>query len=430
MATQMRDAAPAARRAASSTGTKAGGAKYPCVARQPILDRYSRVVAYELLFRRSSDVQTCDVSRDNASAQVIVDGVMSIGLDNLVRGKRAFVNVTREVLVSGAASLLPRDQVVIELLEDIQPDPEVIAACTALKRAGYPIALDDFAVTAESSPLLALADYVKVDFLALDTPEARHATIAAVRDAGVRLLAEKIETTEQFEAATAEGFMFFQGYFFARPSVREMKRAPAARIGYVSLLHKLSDPEITVFDLEEVIKHDASLTYRVLRAVNSAATALRVEIRSIRHAIVLLGRDTIRRWASLWALAAMSDPSRDELVASSVMRARCCELLDASSRNNAGTGFLLGMCSLLDVILDQPMETVLAQLPVDAEVRAALLGEANARRTLLDCVIAYERADWDLSEQLAREAGLDTRVLPGAYEEALRWTRLLTVKTA
>jgi EAL and modified HD-GYP domain-containing signal transduction protein len=396
------------------------------LARQPILDQHRHLFAYELFFRGSRSAESCAGSSDDASARVIVDAVLAIGLDTLTSGKRAFVNVTREILLSGAAALLPANQVVIELIEDIEADAQVVAACEALKRSGHAIALDDFVYNQRTADLVRFADYVKVDFLLMKTPSDRAAVVEAARAAHARLLAEKIETLEQFDEAVREGFMYFQGYFFGRPAIREAKHIPTQKLGYAALVVKVNDPSISVGALEDLIKHDASLTYRVLRAVNSAASALHTEMRSIRQAIVLLGRDTIRRWASLWALAGLGDSRHTDLVATSIIRARCCELLDASGSADTGNGFLLGICSLLDAILDQPMDTVLAQLPLDNEVRAALQGQPNGRRTLLDCVIAYERGEWDRCEQLAQQAGLDASVLPIAYQEALKWTRDLS----
>jgi len=387
-------------------------------------------MAYELLFRRTQTVQTCDVSPDDACARVIVDAVLALGLDTLTGGRRAFVNMSREMLLHGAPTLLPRDQVVIELLEEVRGDPEVIEACTGLKKAGYAIALDDFVYTEDVAPLVALADYIKVDFLATNTPEARAALVHTLRPARPKLLAEKVETPQEFEQAVKEGFTYFQGYFFGRPAVRSVKRIAARRVAYATLLVQLSKPDISVSELENVIKQDVSLSYRVLRALNSAATPLRVEISSIRQAIILLGRDTIRRWASLWVIASMNESAHPELVASSIIRARCCEMVDAHSRLDPGTGFLLGMCSLLDVILTQPMEEVLAQLPLETDIRAALLGEQNDRRALLDCVIAYERGQWDLFDALAAKAGTNAGVLRTAYHEALRWTRDLAAAAA
>lgn len=393
-----------------------------CVARQPILDSKGQVFGYELLFRRSATVQSCDVSSNDACGQVIVDAVLSVGLDTLAGGKRAFVNITRDALLAGAPTLLPADKVVVELLEHISDDPEVVDACTALKRAGYLLALDDLSRPESVRQLLPLADFVKIDFLAT-TPRDRADILAAIAPSRPVLLAEKIETPEEHQQAAAEGFALFQGYYFGRPVTREVKRIAARRAAYAALLVKLQNPAISVAELEQVIKQDASLSYRVLRAVNSAATPLRVEIKSIRQAIIMLGRDTIRRWASLWAMASMNESAHPELVSSSIIRARCCEMADAHSTRDPGTGFLLGMCSLLDVILEQPMELVVPQLPLDADVRAALLGENNARRALLDCVIAYERGDWERFESLAAEAGIiNPSVLRAAYHEALRWT--------
>jgi c-di-GMP-related signal transduction protein len=399
------------------------GTEHPCVARQPILDRQGKVFGYELLFRRSPSVQTCDVSTNHASARVIVDAILSIGLDTLTGGKLAFFNLSHDMLLSGAPTLLPREKVVLELLEDIQDEPEVLEACAALKRSGYAIALDDVITTDTIGNLLPLADYVKIDFHAARTAQARAAVIKALPEKRPHLLAEKVETPQQFSDASSEGFSLFQGFYFGRPATHEVKRIAARRGAYALLLIKLNKPDISVAELEDVIKQDASLSYRVLRVLNSASTPLRVEIRSIRQAIILLGRDTIRRWASLWAIAAMGESTHPELVASSIIRARCCEMVDASTNGDAGSGFLLGMCSLLDVILEQPMDVVLTKLPLDKSMRAALQGDQNDRRALLDCVIAYERGEWDRYDELAARAGTSSKVLQAAYHEALRWTR-------
>jgi c-di-GMP-related signal transduction protein len=383
-----------------------------------------------LLFRRSSLAQLGDIESSDACARVIVDSLLSIGLDTLTGGKRAFVNLSRDMLLSGAATLLPRDQVVVELLEDVHGDAAVLEACRALKQKGYQLALDDFVFHEGSAPLVPLANYVKVDVLSAASPEARASLLAALKPHSPQLLAEKVETPHDFQQTLGEGFSFFQGYFFGRPVVKEVKRMAARHVAYAALLVKLSKPDITVLELENVIKQDTSLSYRVLRALNSAATPLRVEISSIRQAIILLGRDTIRRWASLWVIASMNERTNPELVASSIIRARCCEMVDAAAAHETGNGFLLGMCSLLDAILEQPMETIVGQLPLERTVRDALLGAQNDRRALLDCVVAYERGDWERYEELATRAGTNTAVLRAAYQEALRWTRDLSAAAA
>jgi EAL and modified HD-GYP domain-containing signal transduction protein len=398
----------------------------PCVARQPILDLNGRVFGYELLFRRSAELRSCDVEPNLACMQVVVDAMHSIGLDTLTTGKFAFVNITREFLLSGSVTLLPRERVVIELLEEIEADREVVDACAALKHAGYALALDDFTNSDHVAPLLPLVEYLKIDVLALNSRAAREPVLAAATRYRPCLVAEKVETPERFDDTAAEGFTHFQGYFFGRPAVREVKRIPTSRAAYAALLAQLSNPDISVRELERVIKQDVSLTHRVLRAVNSAATPLRVEIRSIDQAIILLGRDTIRRWGALWAIASINNDACPELINSSIIRARCCELLEARAGRESGAGFLLGICSLLDAILEQPMAAVLQQLPVQADIRAALLGESNPRRTLLDCVVAYERGDWHRSETLAAEARVNAAVLPDYYQDSLGWARAIT----
>jgi EAL and modified HD-GYP domain-containing signal transduction protein len=394
-----------------------------CVARQPIFDAQRRVFAYELLFRPSFDATACNQPSSWASAKVIEDSLLAIGLDALLNGRRAFVNVTRDILVSGIPTLLPPEVAVLELTEDIHADAEVLSACARLRSRGYQLALDDYVLNEGTAALLPYADYVKIDVLAPLEERERRDTLTRIRRTSARLVAEKVETPTHLDDARRDGFSYFQGYFLGRPTLRKASHVPARRLGYLELMVRLSEPDLTVPELEALVKHDVSLTYRILRAVNSAAMARRVEIRSIQQAIVLLGMDSIRRWATVWAIAGVSDPAQTELVASSIIRARCCELLASSHGGDTTSAFILGMCSQLDGILEQPMEVVLAPLPITDDVRAALCGERNARRKMLDCVVAYEHGQWDECEVLAREAGFDVSVLPTAYHEALIWTR-------
>jgi c-di-GMP-related signal transduction protein len=393
------------------------------VARQPILDRARRVFAYELLFRPSVLAEHSGAADEYASARVITDAVLAFGLDTLTHGRPAFINITRRLLLDGLPAALPPKRVVVELLEDIEADEEVLAACRKLRSAGYSIALDDFVLNERTAALIPLADFIKVDFLAAPTPEARE-RIAATRERGSpALLAEKIETAEQFEEGVREGFTYFQGFFFGRPITQGARDIPGDRLGHFRLLRALNDPELTVVQLENLIKHDVALCYRVLRTVNSAGFAQRGSVDSIRQALVLLGIDTVRHWASLWVLAGLSEGAHPELIVMCTVRARCCELLARRSGDGSSDGFLLGMCSLLDVILDRPMEAVVEQLPLSGATAAALRGEDNANRRILDCAIAYERGQWDRCLYLAGRAGLDPAGLPVAHQEALKWVQ-------
>lgn len=393
------------------------------VARQPILDRAQRLFAYELLFRSSVQAQTAGSVSEQSSARVITDAVLTFGLDTLTHGRPAFINVTRSLLLDGMPAALPPERVVLELLEDIEADDDVIAACQDLRRAGYAIALDDFVLNERTIGLVPFADFIKVDCLAGIDPAVRKELLGLQRRGRPALLAEKIETIGQFGEAVADGFTYFQGYFFGRPVTSGARQIPGDRLGYLRLLHALQNPDLTIDRLEQLIKHDASLCYRVLRTVNSAGYAQQRKVESIRQALVLLGIDTVRRWTSLWVLAGLSSGVQQELVIMSTVRARCCELIAGRTlgAQAASHGFLLGMCSMLDAILERPIESVLAELSLPDEAAAALRGEDNVYRRLLDCAIAYERGEWDHSLQLARRADLDPALLRVAHQDALRW---------
>ena len=402
------------------------------VARQPILDKARRVFGYELLYRHAGDADDAgDVRRDqatadHATAHLSCDVLLAIGLDTLTDGKRAFINISRRFLLGGIPPVLPPDRVVFELGADVEADSEVIEACQTLRAAGYTLAIDDFAVNDWLTDLVPLASYVKVDFLAQATGERSRVTAADLPN-GPALIGKKIESLGQFEDAMGDGYSYFQGFFFGRPVVREGRAVPAQPLAQMRLMRALHDPNLSVHQLEGLVKHDPALCYRILRTVNSAGFALQTTVSSIREALVLLGRDTIRRWASLWMLAGLSEHAHSELLTIAAIRARCCESLGASLNDDeaAADGFLVGMCSLLDAILERPMESLLKELPLPPQVQAALAGQDNSRRQILECATAYASGQFALAMQHAQRAGIDPVVLPKAYSDALKWAREL-----
>jgi EAL and modified HD-GYP domain-containing signal transduction protein len=396
------------------------------VARQPIVDRHRHVIGYELLFRPLADATAAGACGESASAQVITAALLSFDLARLTHGRRAFINITRPLLLSGIIpAVLPRDRVVLELLEHIEADAEVLAACRELQRAGYAIALDDFVLSERTAALIPLADYVKLDWTAAG------ASVTDIRAAAggrrPRVIAEKIETALDCADAMAFGFDCLQGFFLGRPATAAARSIPTAGLQCLRLLQALNRPSASLSHVEDLIKQDAALCYRILRAVNSAAGGQRAQIDSIRQALLLLGRDVVRRWASLWLLAGVGAAGHEELIAMSTLRARCCERLSARlGEDVASECFLAGLCSLLDAMLDCPMSALLDQLPVSEPVRAALGGGDNVPRRVLDCAIAYERGEWQRCHDLAQQAGLPLEGLPAAQREALQWTALLS----
>jgi EAL and modified HD-GYP domain-containing signal transduction protein len=394
-----------------------------CVARQPILDASRQVFGYELLYRAEGPNTT--ISVDRAVARVLTDAVLNVGLDTLTGGRPAFLNLSRALLTGEAWRLLPPDAVVFELHTDIPVDDEVMAMCAHLHEEGYALALADFGLESDIQALLPFAKYVKVDMVA--TPTRLHGPIAEhLRPSGIRLVAENVESEGVFDAAAAAGYTLFQGHFFCQPKVCSVAAMSASRLAYVQLLAALNRPTLSVTEVEELIKHDVSLSYRVLRCINSAAFGLRREIHSIREALLLLGLEPIRNWASVWCMAGLNISGTPELVSTALIRARCCELLGEHLGQEEGASelFLVGMCSLLDAMLCRPLEEAIVGLPLSpAALSAVLRTGSQPAKLLLDAVVAYENGDWDEAAEATGAAGLTPSMLPVAYAEALRWAR-------
>jgi len=396
------------------------------VARQPILTRAGRLFGYELLYRGDLHADGCIADTDQASAQVLTDGLLAFGLTALGSGRPLFINLTRRWMVEDAALLLPAPYVVLEITERIPADEETLAACRRLYAAGYALALDDFEPGSQAEAFLPWASYVKVDVLATPRHEAA-ALVARLKDRKVTLLAEKVETREVAEWAGHAGFELFQGYYFARPSTMTTRVMSPRRAAYLDLLAAVNKPEVTIDELEGLVKRDPALSHRVLRCLQSASYGLRRDVASIREALLLLGIEPVRRWVSVWALAGLSGGDATEVVNMALLRARTCERAVARRRGpEAGASFyLLGLCSLLDVLLEQSIAVAIADLPLQPAVRDALLGVPGPARSLLNCVTAYEQGDWPRAMAAAEEAGVEMVDVADAYGEALHWTLAL-----
>lgn len=393
------------------------------VARQPILDAEQRVYGYELLFRSGMENVFPGTDATLASTKVLTSSVLSIGLDVLTRGKPAFVNFTRDGLLGNDVSFLPSDSAVVEIVEDVEPDSDVVEACRRLRDMGYRLALDDFVYRPEIEPLLELATFVKIDF-EKTTPSERLALVRRLKGRSLSLLAEKVETLEQFHEGLALGCSHFQGYFFSRPVVYRGQDLRGHRGSHVQLMHEASGEEMDFERLERIVKTDVSLSYKLLRYINAVSFGWKQRITSVRHALSLLGQEQVRRWALLVALSSMAERRPAELAVMSAVRGRLCEsvfTLGPRGADRALDGFTLGMFSLMDAILELPMEQAMEGVPVADDVRAALLGERNHARDVLDAVVAYERGEWSALDAHAASLGLAQDRLPHLYTEAVEW---------
>jgi c-di-GMP-related signal transduction protein len=395
------------------------------IARQPILNRRRDVFAYELLFRSGIQNSFDGADLEQASASMF-DTSFMIGLQKLTGGQRAFVNCPRGFLLQDYISLFPRDLVVIELLENIEPDAEVVDACLRLKRDGYLLALDDFVDTPDWAPLIEIADFIKVDFRLTNRLEQR-ALAARYAGSGIRMLAEKVETQEDFSEAVDMGYSLFQGYFFCRPEMLQQRAIPADKLAYLELLGAAMAPDFDIQGLASKIKHEPSLTFKLLRYLNSAAFGLRSEIASIPHALSMLGERELRKWIAVVCVGVMAGGKPDELMTVPLVRGRFCELLAplAGMPGHANDLFLLGLLSVMDAILDQPLATILEELPVRHEIKDALIARTGLYWNLLEIATAHECADWQAISALAMRLEIREDQIPEIYVSAVDWASAL-----
>jgi EAL and modified HD-GYP domain-containing signal transduction protein len=395
---------------------KADGLRY--VARQPILDLRGRVHAYELLFRSGPD-QVFRGDGDLAT-RTMLDNTLIFGLEQLTGGLTAFVNCTRESLTDHLVDVLPPSVFVLEILENIEPTPELVAACTRLKTAGFRLALDDFIWKPEYDPLIELADYIKVDFT-LSGPKERHDLLKRLHGVPVALLAEKIETQEQYRQACAEGFKLIQGYYFCRPELIQNRKVPSNRLMQIEILRLLREETMDLDELCKLVKQDTSLTYRLLRLINSPIYGLRQEVRSVQTALMTVGEDGFRRIATLAITSELNGDQPVELLRMAFVRARFCEVAADQCCLNSTEQYLLGLLSLLPAMLRVPMQDLAPSLPLREEICTALMGAHIPERKLLEWLISHEQGDWAACDAIASEYGFNQETLVRNYEQAVVW---------
>ena len=396
------------------------------LARQPILNAKGETFAYELLFRADGAEDAAVFGDGNAAtSRVIANSLMSIGFERVLGGRIGFINFTRDLLLQGTAYLLPRQSVVVELLESITPDEAVLNACQELKKCGYRLALDDFAGGAGLDPLIHLADFVKVDFR-LTTPQQQADLARRYGRPGVQLLAEKVETKEEFERARNAGYTLFQGYYFSRPETVAGRDLAGFKVNYVKLFEELRSKELRFDRIEAILKKEVSLAVKLLRYLNSAMFHSHTPVSSIRQALAMLGEIETRRWTMVAALSTLVGGRPSELVTQALIRARFCEILadDAGVPGASADLFLTGLISGLSAVMGRPLERIAPELGVSGEVMTALLGQAgpeNRLAPIYSLVCAYESAEWDILTTLAAKNHVPLDSIRTRYVEAVAW---------
>ena len=396
------------------------------VARQAIFDRRLKVYGYELLFRSCRESESAGTADSAASLQVITNSFFSIGMERLLAGTRAFINFPRDLLADERIFSVPANNTVIEILETVRPEPAVVDACRVLREKGYVLALDDFSHLKGWDRLANLVSIIKVDFRAT-TESQQQALVERYSGRGICMLAEKIETQEEFQRACNMGYHYFQGYFFARPVILSRREIPGSKLGYLRILQEIYRPELELFALEGLIQREVSLASKLLRYINSSIFGWINPVHSIRQALALLGEQDIRNWVSLATLPTLASDKPSELVRIALLRARFSELLAqwAGLGHRKADLFLIGLFSALDAMLGRPLAEILDEMRLGGDIAQALLGTAPPEQPLAGVytlVRQYEAGDWNLTSQTAGRLRVPPEMLPDLYLEAVSWS--------
>jgi EAL and modified HD-GYP domain-containing signal transduction protein len=386
------------------------------ITRQPIYDAAMHAVAYELLFQNLAEDEA-RIDYDDATTEVLINSLVEVGLPNIAENKLAFISISPKYIRGELPVALEESNVVLQIAAQFADLEQLPDQLRDLKQDGFPIALKGFSFEPGTLAIAELADYIKVDISRFSDEELRQ-QIDLLNTVDVTVIAEKVATQNDFARCKELGFDQFQGYFFCEPNVIEGTRTPTSRLAVLHLLSEIQNPDITFTDLEKLIAKDVTLSYRILRYINSAMYSLPHKIESIRHALTMLGLRAVRNWVTVLAQSKFDDKPY-ELMITSLLRARMCEILAENLDLKHEATFVVGLFSTLDALLDRPMEDVLNDLPLTEEVNDAILHKQGPLGQILQCTIAYEQGDW---EQLP-DLGLDSASIKNAYLEAIQWTR-------
>nr|WP_320010041.1 HDOD domain-containing protein [uncultured Desulfobulbus sp.] len=397
------------------------------IARQPIFDAHKKIFAYELLFRQSQGLHLGELSGDRATTSLLSTAFLTEGIEKIAGNRPCFINFTQNLLLQEIAPTFPKNKIIIEILEDVKATPEVVAACRRLSELGYILALDDFVYEKNLLPLIELTNIIKIDYRLSTTSEIERMLYRLSRF-NIRFLAEKIETYEEFDHARKLGFHYFQGYFFAKPESLKITEIASNKISLINLLTEINKAETTVEQLENIIATDVSISYKLLRYINSSFYHLLKEVDSIRQAIIYLGDQEIRRFVTLVIVSELAADKPPELIRLSIIRARWCQLVAESCKQvtDSGEFFLLGLFSLIDAILDKPMQQVLEMLPLSDAIREALIDTGGPYAPFLLVLLTYEKGQTKECLRNLRKIKADPSKVYDHYLEAVQFCSILS----
>lgn len=396
---------------------------YFYAARQPILDKNKNLYAYELLFRDSIDNVFPDVDGDEATSKMVEASKFNMGISEFTANKPAFINFTLETLSQGYPEMLTPNELVVEILETIKPGKRLLALCKDLHEKGYTIALDDYehqSVWAHFYPFIKI---IKIDWQLSSIDDIKEIIAAIEKFPHIQLLAEKVETYEEYNQAVELGCELFQGFFFAKPEMVKTKTLSPSQMAMAELLYETSKPDLDLASITSVFERDVTLSYKLLRYANSAIFRRRAEISTIKQALVTLGSVELKRFMGLMFTANVNPDKPSELINSAMTRAKFCELAAENMKTNidSSIAFLTGLLSLIDAILDEDINSILEKLPLAQEIKDTLLTREGTMATLIQLVEYIEHAQWDESTATMESLGLTKEQVIEDYNEAISW---------
>lgn len=395
------------------------------IARQPIFNRKNEVFAYELLFRNSHINEYVGIDGDDSTRNVISNAFYSFGIKNITNGKKAFINFTENLIKEGVATILPSDYLVIEILEDVEPTEEIINACKILKEKGYILALDDFIFHNKYKELIKLADIIKIDFSITKGEERKNIVKRLKCNNQIKFLAEKVETIEEYNEALSYGYEYFQGYYFSKPRILFSKAINTNKHIALKILNKINKNEIDFDEIESLILKDLGLSYKLLKLINSAYIGIRYKTNNIRYALTFLGEKEIIKWFYVVLLNDLKQDNPEELINLGLLRAKFCENIcnNSKHKNQGFLAYITGMFSVMEAILNMPIDSIVQELYLPEEVKDALISKNNSLSDILTLVICYEKGDWNKVLDLAEQLAINPDIITRTYLDSLEWIK-------
>lgn len=389
------------------------------IARQPIFDAEKKLFAYELLFRTGMSNAYPNIDGSTATSSLLSSSFLTTGIDSISNGKIVFINFTEELLIRGIPMLFPDDKIIIEILEDVIPTDAIVVACQNLKLKGYSLALDDFVYQKNLIPLIKLARFIKADFRLTPIMEIVK-LISTLKEYQCSLLAEKIETYDEFQKAKELGFRYFQGYFFARPEILKNKEISASQLSLIKLICEINKEGFDIDRLETIIRQDVSISFKLFKYLNSSYFYRVHPVSSINQAIAFLGENGIRLFVSLIVASKLAKGKPSELIRTSLIRANVLSSIGKELEIQGSELFMLGLFSLVDAMLDNSMNNLVRQLPLSPAIKKALVEREGKLFPFLNLIESYERCKWESIENEIERLNIGPDRLTGFYLEAVK----------